>query len=379
MSEVRVHTTQKNEHAIPTSVTLVSMEGISCEVLMMGAAIRSLTVPTTDGARDVVLGWETQHEYETNPPFFGVCIGRVSGRIAGAEFIIGEKNIKTEENDMCGKNTLHGGSETWAKKMWTLSNHGVENGIPFAELKIISPDGESCFPGKVDARVRYSLEKDFGLKLKYYAKTTKPTPISLTNHSYFNLTGRGDILSHTLSLPNAEKVLLTESSGSGAIAEEVHVKHHPSLDFRKPTQLSKRILEIEKQYPFFPYGDAYIANKNPFKAIETVAVVEASGLQMTVSTDMPVLQLYFSNFLDNDKGKGGQVYPKYGGLCFETETYKDSLPRAQKQASGREAWIAKGSKHLILQPGQEFRQTTIFRFKSMESSSSSVNPIHSVL
>jgi len=346
-----------------STVTLSNSKGTSCEVITIGAALRSLKIPMAEGIRDVVLGWETPEEWEMNPPFFGACIGRVSGRIAGARFLVDDKEYKTEVNDVIGENTLHGGSETWAKRNWTLVDWGNDGSSAFAELEIRSQDGESGFPGNVVARARYTLDEADSLRLTLTATTNAPTPICLTNHSYFNLAGSGDIFSHKLTMPTADAVLLTCSSGSGMITGETPVMAHPPLDFRRPTILGQRIPLIEKSYPFFPYGDAYVVNEEPFNSLKDVAVVEADALRMTVSTDMPVVQLYFSTFLNDEIGKKNQVYPKYGGICFECETYKDSLPQREKQSAIREAWIEKGSGHLILQPGETFRQTTVFKFE----------------
>merc|ERR1719320_2444184 len=125
------------------------------------------------------------------------------------------------------------------------------------------------------------------------------------------------------------------------IRGEFPVKEHPELDFRTPTVLGQRIPLIDKTYPFYPHGDAYVVNQKPFNFVKDVVGVEADGLQMTVATDMPVVQLYFSTFLNGEVGKKKQVYPKYGGVCFECETYKDSLPQREKQSLPREAWIKK--------------------------------------
>ena len=41
--------------------------------------------------------------------------------------------------------------------------------------------------GDVVVNARYRLTNDNGLELTFLASTTKPTPINLANHCYFNL------------------------------------------------------------------------------------------------------------------------------------------------------------------------------------------------
>jgi galactose mutarotase-like enzyme len=49
--------------------------------------------------------------------------------------------------------------------------------------------GEDGFPGDVDVIVKYTLTNDHRMIMDFYATATKPTPINMTNHAYFNLGG----------------------------------------------------------------------------------------------------------------------------------------------------------------------------------------------
>ena len=53
----------------------------------------------------------------------------------------------------------------------------------------LSVVGEDGYPGQVDAVVKYTLSNDHRLTLDFHATTNKPTPINMTNHVYFNLSG----------------------------------------------------------------------------------------------------------------------------------------------------------------------------------------------
>jgi len=57
-------------------------------------------------------------------------------------------------------------------------------------LSYISVDGEEGFPGTVLTQVTYQLTSDNELIFSVKATTTKPTPINIANHAYFNLAGQ---------------------------------------------------------------------------------------------------------------------------------------------------------------------------------------------
>ena len=94
-----------------------------------------------------------------------------------------------------GKNQLHGGTQGFDRRFFDVAE--VENGLVFTRL---SPDGEEGFPGNVQVKITVTLTDDNVLTFDYAADTDKATPVSLTNHSYFNLGGAGDMLDHTLKI-----------------------------------------------------------------------------------------------------------------------------------------------------------------------------------
>lgn len=193
----RLFGTTKYGEAV-TAYELVNAHGARAVVLDYGATVQSLVVPDAAGAAvDVVLGYDTVAEYEENGGYLGATIGRVGNRIAGARFSLGGREYVLAKND--GENHLHGGARGFDKFVWAAEEKG--GALVFSRR---SPDGEEGYPGALDVSVSFTLTDENALVIAYDADTDAVTPVSLTNHSYFNLNGGGDILGHRLTL-NAER------------------------------------------------------------------------------------------------------------------------------------------------------------------------------
>ena len=165
--------------------TLDNHNGMTAEVLTYGGILRTLTVPSPTGPRDVVLGLDTVADYEANPgPHLGALVGRVAGRIKDAFFTLGDKEYRLTAN--AAPNCLHGGERGYAKRVWQA---GAVDGK--LVLTYFSPDGEEHFPGNLKVKVVYALTADNALTIEYFAQTDAETIVNLTNHSYFNLSGHG--------------------------------------------------------------------------------------------------------------------------------------------------------------------------------------------
>ena len=168
-----------------------------------GGIIVSWTAPDKNGKyEDIVLGCDSLETYLKGVPYFGAIVGRYGNRIANGKFSLNGQEFTLAQNN--GKNALHGGLKGFDKKIWSVTT--VEGEEPALKLSTTSADGEEGYPGKLEVMVTYTLQKDNSLKIDYQASTDKPTVINLTNHSYFNLSGAADVLSHEVVL-NAPKYL----------------------------------------------------------------------------------------------------------------------------------------------------------------------------
>ena len=321
---------------------------VTAKVTNFGAVLVALEVPNRQGkAADIVLGFDSLADYEVNKPFFGATVGRFANRIGGAQFTLNGKDYHLAAND--GANSLHGGLKGFNKHLWT-----AEEVTPTSvRLALVSPDGQEGYPGNLRVQVTYTVTPDDALRIDYEAKADAATPINLTHHSYFNLAGpaSGLVLDHELTL--AAEFYTPGDAGMIPTGKIAPVAGTP-LDFTKPARIGARIKEI----PGEPGGyDHNFVVRDGGKATEppvlAARVAEpTSGRVMEVFTTEPGIQFYSGNFLDGTvTGKGGVKYAKNQGFCLETQHYPDSVHQPNFPST-------------ILQPGETYIQTTIYKFST---------------
>lgn len=183
--------------------TLTNSKGMIVRIIDYGGTVTSIMVPDKSGNMgDVVLGFDSLNGYlQKGNPFFGTLVGRYANRIANAKFTLDGKTYTLAANN--NGNSLHGGEKGFDKAVWSVQKESDSNHL---KLTYDSKDGEEGYPGNLHAEVVYTLTNDNELKIDYTATTDKPTPVNLTNHTYFNLSaGKSPtILDHELML-NADK------------------------------------------------------------------------------------------------------------------------------------------------------------------------------
>ncbi len=190
--------------------TLTNDRGMSVSVLNYGGIITKIIVPDRKGNHEnVVLGYRDYKDYNQNPNYFGALIGRVAGRIQGASFELDNKTYNLAANN--GENHLHGGPEGFHQVIWEAAPFQKEDAVGLS-LTHKSMDGEGGYPGNVDITVTYTLTNENQLVLDYFASSDQTTPITLTNHSYFNLSGRlkNTVHEHRVAIDSSKFVELDE-------------------------------------------------------------------------------------------------------------------------------------------------------------------------
>lgn len=297
-----------------TAYELESAGGARAVILDYGATVQSLLVPDARGALvDVVLGYDTLPEYERSGGYLGATIGRVGNRIGGARFSLGGRDYLLAPND--GKNHLHGGVRGFDKYVWPAAVSGDR--LVFSR---VSPDGEEGYPGNLDVSVGFELTDGNSLVITYDAETDAVTPVSLTNHSYFNLNGGGDILGHRLTL-NAARFCeaAPDCLPTGRLLD---VSGGP-FDFRAGRAIGEALSAGDGQTALFGGFDHNFALNAGGDAARLWSPV--SGIAMTMRTTLPGVQLYTAHSLGERAGKGGRPMCDHGGVCLETQVFPDGL------------------------------------------------------
>ena len=328
-----------------TLYTFENKNGMVMAVTDFGATLHSLLVPTENGPLDVVLGYDEPAGYEGPAgTFFGATVGRNANRICKGAFTLNGKTYQLDINN--GPNNLHSGLDFWSFRVWQVKDT-TENSITFS---LHSPDGDQGYPGAVEIAVTYTLTEDNTVRIHYHGIPQGETVLNLTNHSYFNLNGHdsGDILGHTVWL-DADH--FTPADETSIPTGEIRKVEGTPMDFRTPKTVGR---DIEESYEALIFGQGYdhnwcLNNGGKFAKIATLEA-DKTSLVMDVYTDLPGVQIYTGNFIQNEPGKNGTVYCRRAGICFETQFYPDSLNHPNFPSP-------------IFKAGEIYETTTEFRFR----------------
>jgi aldose 1-epimerase len=330
----------------PVEIFMLTDGAYEARIATYGGIVVSLKTPDRGGkSADVVLGFDDVDGYVANfngpsDAFFGAIIGRYANRVAHGSFMLDGKKYSLPLNN--GENSLHGGPHGFNNVVWKAKP--VTNGV---ELNYVSKDGEAGYPGNLSAVVRYTLVKG-DLQIEYSATTDKDTVVNLTNHSYFNLAGEGDILNHQLTL-HASRFTPVDA-GLIPTGELKPVESTP-FDFRKAAAVGARIKADDEQLHL---GHGYDHNwvlDGGGKLTEAAEVYDpGTGRVLKVLTDQPGIQFYSGNFLDGSiKGKGGKPEGLHAALCLETQHFPDSPNHPDFPTTE-------------LKSGERYHTVTIYRF-----------------
>jgi aldose 1-epimerase len=315
--------------------TVFALEGtrLRARIMAFGGIVQSLEVPDRDGQwHNVTLGFTDADQYpNANPAYFGALIGRFANRIAEGTFSLDGRTYRVPVND--GPNSLHGGPNGFHTRVWQPTDISDTR----ISLQYRSPDGEAGYPGALQVCVTYSITDDGGLRMDYRATTDAPTVVNLTNHAYFNLAGAnaGTIYNHVLWL-NASHYLPVNSTliPTG----QYQAVTGTSFDFREPHAIGSRM-------PPGGYDHNWVLDgwteSTSTPLLQARAMEPTTDRELEVWTTEPGIQFYTGNLLER----------RGAGFTLETQHFPDSPNQPSFPST-------------VLRPGEEFRSTTIYRFRA---------------
>jgi aldose 1-epimerase len=317
--------------------TLSNSRGMRVSAITLGATLVEVSVPDRGGAAvNVTLAHAPLERYARNSEFFGCIAGRFANRIARGRFSLDGREYTLACNN--GENHLHGGVRGFDKASWNgkIIRRADAAGIRWTHT---SPDGDEGYPGTLKVTVDYVLTEDNTLSFEYWAVTDKPTPVNLTNHSYWNLAGgSGTILSQemTFNCP----FYLPVDAGLIPTGEVLKTAGTP-FDFAAARSIGRDIGAVPGGYDHC----MVIAKNTGALGLAATARDPASGRSMQVWTTMPGVQFYTANFL------GGNPYPRNAGFCLETQMFPDSVNRGHFPSC-------------ILRRGETYHHLTVHKFSA---------------
>ncbi|MFI5194404.1 MAG: aldose epimerase family protein [Chitinophagales bacterium] len=302
---------------------LKNAHGMEATITNYGGILMSLKTADRDGVlENIVLGFDDPREYCTDSyfsenPYLGAIVGRNANVIRGGRFSLDGSESGLNKN--FGDHNLHGGIKGFDKSIWEAiqtASHGTQTLELFRE----SPDGEEGFPGNLHITVTYELNDHNEFIIRFQASADRKTVMNFTQHSYFNLKGRSDILDHELMIDAASYVEFDKGLVPTGLIKTVD---HTPMDFREPTTIGSR---IKADFDQLIFGEGYDVNyaleeTGKWNEHPAATVWEPETARfMELFTDLPGLQLYTGNSLNKRVKKG---YKAWAGLCLEAQYFPD--------------------------------------------------------
>lgn len=319
-----------------------------------GASIYSLYMKNRFGNKEnIIMTPKNFEDFLDVESYYGKTIGRTSGRISNASFMIDDEEYVLQNN----RDTdviLHGGASKFSNMFYDYEIY-EEKEKSYIIFKGYSLDGEAGYPGTIDFKVIYTLYEDIDdLDIDYYATTNKKTILNITNHAYFNLSGdfKRSILEHNLLIKASRFVEIDAEMIPICIRNVNDV-----MDFRDSKNIG---LDIEDDYlqnhTAEGYDHPFIFDDQNFEICNVSLCDPLSGRQLDIYTTYPSVVVYSNNYptykemIDKETADS-----KYDAVCLECQFIPDGINMNTDEDKG------------ILDINEEYHQTTRFSFKIKEN------------
>lgn len=317
-------------------------QGLRLELIEYGARITSLIVPDGLGQMtDIVLGFDNLNEYLVAGNSHGAVCGRIANRLQGSTFVLNGISYPLSNN--CGTFTAHGGVRGFQSSLWkgAFEADGVV-------MTLVSPDGDQGFPGCLVTKLRYTLSEDNTIRLSYIAEGDRDTVVNLTNHSFFNLAGKGTICNHELWLNAPYYTPCDEAlNTTGEIARVAGT----AFDFTSPALVGARF-STKELATAGGYDHNFVLAHTEREKLECVASLTCpeNHIRLELYTTECGLQIYTANGMPETKGKHGVLYGDHCGISLQPQSFPDAMRHTHFPS-------------VILRKGDIYRQTTEFRIR----------------
>lgn len=324
---------------------------ITLRIINYGATITAIEMPDRNmQMHNIVAGFSALDKYLKPHPYMGAVIGRFANRISQGQFKLNGKHYQLSIND--APNHLHGGIHGFDKKVWQPEAQTIRDDHCSLLLSTFSKDGEEGYPGNLMVTVVFTVTEHNEIEISYHANTDKATPLNLTSHSYFNLSGfmKPTIKDHELAINSTFYTKKNENNTStGKLAKCTETPQ----DFRKAKKIGRDIEQLQRD---MGYDHNHVINDFG-KGVRSVAkLTDAfSGRKLEVQSDMPGVQVYTANWWDGSlTGSQGVPYEKHGAIALETQQFPDAPNHPNFPNS-------------ILRPGEEFSSRTIYKLSLLRN------------
>ncbi|NME69694.1 aldose epimerase family protein [Flammeovirga aprica] len=321
--------------------------GMNVKIMTLGATITSIKVPNKNGTfTEVACGFDQlegylSEEYKANAPYFGCTVGRFASRIKDGKFQIEGKEYTLVTND--GPNHLHGGTVGFDKQIWECVNQVSSDVADSITFQRKSEHMEEGFPGNVTVQVTFTLSFENALEIAYHATTDQKTPLSFTNHTYFNLSGFKETIEKHTARINADRYL--KSDETNVPVGDIEGVENSVLDFKNGRALGEVFQELETgcEHYFLFDEESSLREVASFNHEET-------GVTLEIHTTEPGM-LFYTGYFTSDalKRESGDQFGRYKAFCCETHRYPNG-PNIE------------GAPRVFTTPDAPYESTTIFQF-----------------
>jgi len=321
----------------PVEVVQLSRPGgLMVEVLSLGAIVHRLCAPAPGGRIETIAGYPSLEGYAKDTGYLGAIVGRCANRIGDARFSLDGETFQVSANE--GANCLHGGLRGFNKRLWAIETPDLTQ--PRAVLSYDSAAGEEGFPGEVQVRAHYELTANDTLQIIYEAETDRATPVNLSQHIYFNLSGGGDILDHVLQIAGSA---ITPVRGDLVPTGELMPVAGTPFDLRRGRVIGEAIAESHPQLTI-PSGFDMNWALDPAPGPVLTLTSPKTQLTLEIETDQVGMQVYSGQSMPSP-------FVKHAGLALEPQGFPDAVNHPNFPS-------------VILRPGETYRHRSVYRLRS---------------